>query len=326
MAAQEKIKVHYGGELYDRNFGLIDGSVKLQGIDFRYEAGDVREIFARMTLHKEFDCSEFGLIRHIMFLSNQDEPSFVGIPVFTVKAFRHRQIFVNANSGVEKPEDLAGKKVGIPAFANDSGVWVRGLLRHEYGVDTRSIIWVKGPVISPDEKWEYFKAAEPPQTKFMSAPPGLTLVNMLERGEIDALIPHRPPASFFSKGTIVRRLFPDYKEAELKYYKKTKIFPICHTVVLKREVYDKNPWVAESLFNAFEESKEKFYERRNRDPSFYSLSWPSNLEEETAIFGAKDPWTYGVDANKKTLEAFIEYLDEEGLVRRKPTLKEVYPA
>src|SRR2546423_2811875 len=227
---------------YDRTQALRDGSITLEGIDLTYIALQPAEIFWRMLQYKEFDASEMSLSNYTSLVSDGNAP-FIAIPVFPSRVFRHGYFFINTTKGIEKPADLAGKRGGVPEYSMTAAVYMRGLMQHEYGVQPSDVAWVQGRV---DRLGHHL----PSNVRLTQAPAGAELGDMLERGEIDFMMTANNPLSFRRGSPNVKRLFPNYREAEQDYYKRTKIYPIMHTVVIRRDIYDRDPWVALSMYQA----------------------------------------------------------------------------
>lgn len=302
---------------YDRTRGLLDGSIKAEGLEIIPICLPPEEAFWRQVRHKEFDVSEMSLSYYTLFRS-RGEDDFIAIPVFVSRIFRHSCIYISTKAGIEKPQDLKGKKLGLPAYQMTATVWMRGLLHHEYGVAPTDVEWFYS-------REEIFSWNPPLELKVQRIPAGATLDEMLQAGEIAALLTARRPPSFEAGSPKVKRLFPNFKEEEIAYYKKTKIFPIMHTIVIKREIYHKHPWIAQSLFNAFIQAKEKCYQEMNEAAVLkYTLPWLlSEVEEEKAILG-EDFWPYGIEPNRPTLEALVQYSHEQGLAVRLVKLGELF--
>jgi 4,5-dihydroxyphthalate decarboxylase len=267
-----------------------------------------------MIRHREFDVCEFSLAQYLVAKS-MGEP-LVAIPVFPHRRFRHSYVFVNAEAGIEKPKDLEGKRVGIRQFGNTAGLWMRGILHHYYGVNIKGIEWV-----TQDEEALPLQLGDKVQVSRVSS--GETIDALLVTGAIEAAIYPDNLPSFLRGDTAVRRLFADPKTEEIQYYQDTGIFPIMHTVVIKQETIDQFPWVARSLFDAFQKAKEICY-RRVEDPRKATLAWVMHLlEEQKGILG-EDPWAYGLDGNRKNVETLVQYAHGEGLISRKLELEELF--
>ena len=234
---------------YDRTRALADGAVRADGIELNYLSLPVEETFFRMLRYREFDACEMSLSSYVASLGKEDPP-FIAIPAFPSRFFRHSCIFVSAKSGIARPEDLKGRRIGVPEYQMTAPVWIRGILSDEYGVKVTDVEHLSGGEEEPgrDEK---LKLDLPSSIELKRIGDGQTLSAMLAAGEIDALVTARAPSTFHSTPEAVKRLFPDYVEVEKDYYRRTRIFPIMHTVVMRREVYDTNRWIAQSLYKAF---------------------------------------------------------------------------
>lgn len=301
---------------YDRTQALQDGTVQPEGIRLNYIPLQSEEIFWRMCNHQEFDASEMSLSNYISMLTQGNCP-FVAIPVFPSRFFRHSCVFINVGSGIQRPEDLKGKKVSVPEYSITAAVWVRGFLKDDYGVRVQDIQWFVGGQEEPGRK-DRMVLHLPPEIRVSRIPPDKTLNGMLESGEIDALISARIPSCFVKGSPKVRRLFPNYREVEVDYYKRTKIFPIMHVLVIRKEIYDRHPWAALSLYKAFCQAKDLAIQGMNvpSNSLAYTLPWLRvEMEELKAIFGP-DWWPYGIEPNRHTLETLIRYMREQGLIEK----------
>jgi len=308
---------------YDRTWPLRDGTVVPEGIDLNYLCLGAEEVFWRMLRHGEFDASEISLSSYLMARSRGDK-SLIAIPVFPSRMFRHSCVFVHADAGINEPGDLRGKRVGVPEYQMTAAVWIRGILQDEYGVAPGDCFWLTGG-LEHSGRVEKLSLQLPDDIRIAPIPESKTLAQMLETGEIDALFTARTPSCYAAGSPRVRRLFPDYREVETDYYRRTGIFPIMHTVVLKRELYERYPWVAQSLYKAFNQAKELAC-RSYFDTTAPRYSLPfliSTAEEMHRIFGA-DFWPYGVKTNEKTLEALLRYSHAQDLSRRKLTIEELF--
>ena len=308
---------------YDRTRALMDGSVAPDGIELVYLNQPVEETFFRMMRYREYDCSEMSLSSYTASL-NADNPPFIAIPVFPSRFFRHSCIFVSAKSGIQKPEQLKGKRVGVPEYQMTAPVWIRGILSDDYGVKVADVEHFSGGEEEPgrDEK---LKLNVPASIRLRAIPENKTLSRMLADGELDALVTARTPSTFHTEPERVKRLFPDYVEAEKAYYRRTKIFPIMHTVVIRRDVYVKNPWIAQSLTKAFSQAKAKamaLYEQTAALPAM--VPWlVAQLEEARREMGA-DWWPYGLAPNRHVLDTFLRYHHEQGLSKQRRTPEELF--
>ena len=300
---------------YDRTRALEEGTVRPDGIDLTYLRLPVEETFFRMLRHREFDVAEMSLSSYVKSMDADPSP-FVALPVYTSRQFRHAGIFVNADAGIDKPEDLRGKVVGTPEWQLTANVWIRGTLADRYGVPVDSVEYRTGGQETPG-RVEKAAVDLGERVRIFPIPAGKTLAAMLADGEIDAFQGPRVPSSFVPGGS-VRRLFPDPVAAEKQYFADTGIFPIMHVVVVRRDVYERHPWVAQSLTKALALAKEKaMAELYDASALRFMLPWLiPGLEEARALLG-EDYWSYGLQANEKVLSTFLGYHHEQGLSRRR---------
>ena len=319
----EKLFLTVGCGDYDRTHALQTGAVEAEGIKLNYIPLQSEEVFWRMGHHQEFDASEMSLSNHITMVSRGNSP-FVGVPVFPSRFFRHSSIFFNVDSGIKEPKDFKGKKIGAPEYAITAAVWIRGMLNDDFGVKTREVQWFIGGQEDPGRK-ERLQLQLPPEIQVQSIPEDKTLNGMLESGELDGLISARIPSGFAKGSPKIRRLFPNYKDVEIDYYKRTKIFPIMHVLVIRREVYERNPWVARSLFKAFCDAKNRAMETMHiSNAHAYALPWLSwEREQLREIFGP-DWWPYGIEPNGHVLESLLRYLSEQGLIKRPLKVEDIF--
>jgi 4,5-dihydroxyphthalate decarboxylase len=298
---------------YDRTQALLDGRVQPEGVELNFLPLRPGETFWRMLNHAEFDVSEMSLSSYSILRSEGDE-RFVAIPVFPSRVFRHDAIYVRSDSSLESPADLKGKRIGVGDYQMTAAVWVRGLFSHDYGVSPKDVSWVVGKPI---------RSIRPPEgLKVETLAPGETLEAMLERGEIDALVSVMMPPSL---GTRVRRLFRDWRKVEADYYRRTGIFPIMHTLVLKKALYSANPWLAVSLYRAFCKARDLALDSMyDTDALSVSLPWViDEVETSRALFGPKI-WDYSIEGSRPTLQALTSYLDEQQLTRRRMSVEELF--
>jgi len=297
--------------------------VRPEGIDLVYQNLYVEETFFRMLRNREFDAAEMSLSSYCVSLM-KDEPAFIAIPVFPSRFFRHSCIFVSAKSGIREPKDLAGKKIGVPEYQMTAPVWIRGILQDEYGVDPASCEYWTGGEEEPgrDEK---LKLDLPPKFRVRPIGPEKTLARMIAEGELDAMHTARAPSTFASSPERVKRLFENYVEVEKAYYRRTKIFPIMHTVVIRRELYEANRWIARSLYKAFLEAQRRTYEYlATTMANIAMLPWQAaHVEEARALLG-EDWWPYGFEPNRHVLETFLRYHHEQGLSKQRLKAEELF--
>ncbi len=301
---------------YDRTLPLAQGDVRPAGIDLTYLNLPVEETFFRMTRFREFEAAELSLSSYVISLG-QDAP-FIAIPVFPSRAFRHNGIYIHAGRGISQPADLAGHLVGVPEYQLTAAVWIRGILAERHGLPVPSVQYRTGGLHQPGRTDKIAHGA-PPGVRIAPIPAGQTLAGMLAEGAIDALYSPRTPAPFAAGDPRVTRLFPDPRAIEEEYYTDTGIFPIMHVVVLRRDVYQARPWLARSLYQAFEEARALTMARMAETAATrYLVPWLyADLERTQQVMGA-DFWTYGLTAgNEHTLRTFLRYSHEQGLASRR---------
>lgn len=299
---------------YDRTRALADGRVTVDGVELNYLNLPVEETFFRMLRHREFDVAEMSLSSYTLSLFHE-YPPFIAIPVFPSRMFRHSCIFVNAQSGIREPKDLIHKRVGSPEYQMTAPVWIRGILSDEYGVPVSSPRYFTGGEEEPGRP-EKIPLSLPPEFRVQPIPADKTLSQMIDSGEIDALYTARAPSTF-GRSPNVRRLFEDYPAVERAYYLKTRIFPIMHVVAIRRDVYEKHRWIAQSLVKAFTLAQRETYEDlREMGALKAMLPWLVEHVEETEKLMGRDFWPYGLDPNLRALETFLRYSHEQGLAKR----------
>jgi 4,5-dihydroxyphthalate decarboxylase len=308
---------------YDRTRALLEDRIPIDGIDLTYINIPVEETFFRMIRHREFDVAEMSLSSYTLSMFRDPKP-FVAIPVFPSRSFRHSCIFIHRNSGIREPKDLIGKRVGNPEYQLTACVWIRGILSDEYKVPVSSVTYLRGGEETPG-RTEKQSVSLPPEIRLENIPEDKTLSRMLDNGEIDAIYSPRTPSSFTPGSKNVRLLFENYETVEREYYQRTKIFPIMHTVVIRREVYEKHPWVAQSLYKAFVLAQREAYEDLYETAALkFMLPWLVRHAEETRSLMGKDFWPYGVEPNLHALGTFLRYSHEQGLAKRLLTPQELF--
>jgi len=304
--------------LYDRMLPIYRGDVKPDGINLRFipmdGSGGAREIFDRMGGGQEFDLAEMSSSEYLASLSAGNSP-FVALPVFPSRVFRHGMVTINKRSGIRSPKDLEGKRVGVPLYVMSAGTWIRGHLQHDYGVDLEKIHWIQGAVNLPGAHGHPSTLPLLKKISLEDNQSGKSLSDLLEANEIQAIVGTVLPKCYGKNPDIVR-LFPDYREIEKDLYRRTKIFPIMHLLCIKKSVYEQHPFIASSLFDAFCESKNMALERmRDLGTLQYMLPWmTADLDEIDDVFGG-DPWPYGIEPNRPTLEAYMTYLKDQHIIR-----------
>jgi 4,5-dihydroxyphthalate decarboxylase len=308
---------------YDHIRDLVHGVVRADGIALTPFVLEVEEIFHRFIKHLEWDISEVSFAKYTS-LTAQGGVSMVAIPVFPSRVFRHSSLYVRTDRGIAGPKDLEGRTVGIPEWAQTAGIYARGLLAEYYGVDLTKIRWVQAGVNQPGRA-EKVELKLPPGIRY-EARPDSSLSELLRTGEIDAAMSARVPAAFAERQPNIARLFPDYRGEEMRYFEQTGIYPIMHTIAIRRAVFERHPWVAMNLFKAFEEAKRRSAERvADVTAARIPLPWSAALAAEFAQKFGPDLFPYGVEANRPTLDAFCRFAHDQGITQRKLAPDDLFP-
>ncbi len=299
--------------LYDRMLALQTGEIKPDGIDLNFLVMDnPRQIFDRMSNNLEFDACEMSSSEFVSRYAAKKLP-FVALPVFASRVFRHGFIVVNRKF-ITSPKDLAGKRIGVPLYTQTAALFIRGLMQHDLGVDLSTIEWVQGAINEPGGYGNPSVMPLLKPVKITQNQSGKSLSDLLAAGDIHAIIGSNLPRALKRDPDVVR-LFPDYRAREQDYFRRTKIFPIMHLIVIRNDVYERHPFVATSLYNAFCAAKDRAREKMRFSGTLrYMLPWlPDDIEEIDELFGG-DCWPYGVEPNRPTLEALVGYMAEQGLI------------
>ena len=297
---------------YDRILALMDGSVQPEGIDLNMLIMQPEELFWRMLQYKEFDASELSLGAYLI-LCGRGDTRFVGIPVFPSRIFRHSTIFINTASGISAPQDLMGKRVGIPDYTLTAGLWQRGIFEEYYHVAPKDIQWFCGGLHEPGRRQRVL-FTPPAEVSLRAIDQGKTLDRMLIDGELDAIFTSRDIQSYQAGNPSVRRLWEDPETVERAYYREAGIFPIMHLIVVRRELYEQNPWIATSLYQAFEASKQICFDRMYSSTALsYSDPWSLQHLKGVRREMGDDFWPYGIEKNRHVLEKACEYAFLQGL-------------
>ena len=308
---------------YDRVRPIIDGRVRIEGCDVNYLTMPVEECFERAYFHGEFEVAEIGFSPFLIALSRGPTP-YVAVPVFLSRMFRHSAVYIRTDRCIDGPADLRGKTIGVPEYQMSAVMWFRGYLKDEFGIDTADMNWVQAGLENPGRR-DKFPLNLPANFPLVSRN-DTSLTKLLADGEIDAVMSARAPSCFTAGHDKVQRLFPDFRSVERDYYRKTGIFPIMHALGIRRDIYEKNRWLAASLFKAYLQAK------RIADADLaevtalkIGLPWVAAEYEATVAAMGPDFWSYGLnEANRKTLEAMARYSHEQGLAVRRVGVDEMF--
>lgn len=308
---------------YDRHRGIIDGSVQIDGVEPVIMTLSPEEMFFRAMRHEEFDIAELSLSSFTLRTARGDNP-YVGIPVFPSRAFRHASIIVNVNSGIEKPQDLVGKRVGIAEWQLTANVWTRAFLQDDFGVEPADITWMRGG-IEEKGRVEKLELNLSKDIHIENIKPTQTLGKMIEAGEIDAYIGPRAPLCFHPGNENLRWLFADPMKAALDYYRKSNIFPIMHLIGVKRELVKRHPWIAMALMKAFSESKRRAWELLvDTSATKVMLPFVEELVRTCQQDMGEDFWSFGIQSNAHVLRNFVEHHHAQGVSDRLVDIQELF--
>jgi 4,5-dihydroxyphthalate decarboxylase len=313
------LKVSLATNYYDRTAPIYDGRVRIEGCEVNHVLLEAPEIFHRLFKFHEFDITEMSLSSHMLTVSRETSP-YVGIPVFPLRMFRHSGVYIRTDRGIRTPQDLRGKTIGVPEFQQTANVWVRGILEDDYGVTVASVHWRSGGLEEPgrEERAEIHLASD---VDWQVIPRDRTLSDMLEKGELDAIVSPRAPTCFSRKDKCpqVEQLFPDYPAVELDYYKRNKIFPIMHMIGIRRSLVEQNPWLPVSVFKAFLKAKALIDLRHST-----ILPWAAAEYRRMQEILGEDYWSYHLEPNRHVIEAFGRYAMTQGLIKRAVAPEELF--
>jgi len=302
---------------------LVDGEVQIEGVDPTFMLQEPEEIFFRALRHADYDICELSLSSYSVKTA-AGTSAYVAIPVFPSRAFRHTSLYVNVNAGIDKPEDLKGKRIGVPEYQLTANVWVRLFLEEEYGIKASDVTWVRGGYEDPT-RVEKISLNLPKDVELVNAPEGKTISGMLEANEIDALVGPRAPSCFDRGSPNVKYLFDDPQAEAAAWYRKTRLFPIMHTLGIRRTLVEQHPWLPMSVMKAFEKSKAIALHRLT-DTSATKVTLPfieTQLRAARELMG-DDFWSYGFAANEHTLNRFLAQHHAEGLSSRLLEAKDLF--
>jgi 4,5-dihydroxyphthalate decarboxylase len=308
---------------YDRVRPLVDGAVQIDGVDPVFMLLEPEEIFFRAFRHADFDICELSMSSFAVKTANGDCP-YVGVPVFPSRAFRHNSIYIRTDRGIAAPQDLKGRRIGVPEYQVTANVWTRAVLEDEHGVKPSDVTWVRGGYDQPG-RIEKIAVTLPPDVRVQDAPAGATISGMLAAGEIDAVIGPRAPSCFLNGHPHVGWLYPDPAAAAAEWFRKTRIFPIMHILGIRRTLAEQHPWLPIAAMKAFEQSKARALAKLG-DVAASKVTLPfidEQLHAARRLMG-DDFWSYGLAANRHVLEAFLRRHHTEGLSSRQLSPEDLF--
>jgi 4,5-dihydroxyphthalate decarboxylase len=318
-----RLKLTIATSDYDHTREIACGRIPVEGCDINYLHFEVEEIFYRFVLHREWDVSEMSLAKFVGQVSG-DQPDILGLPIFPSRVFRLSSLYTRRDRGIRHARDLRGKKVGTPEWAQTASVYTRGYLTDDVGVPLSEIDWYQAGVNQPG-RMEKVTLDLPAGVK-LTPVPDRSLSEMLVAGELDAIMSAHPPQAFEQGHPDLVRVYPDYQKAEEEYYERTRIFPIMHIIAIKRGVLDENPWVARNLLTAFETARDRSVLRaKELTASRFPVPWLADAAEKWARKFGADYFPYGIEPNRRTLDAFLGWTWEQGIARRRLEVEELFP-
>lgn len=326
---EAKLTLKVAGYDLDRLKGIYTGKVGIENCDVEFQKvaiGDANT--AALGGLGTYDITEIGMNPFMLAYANEDFRDYTLIPVFPVRVFRHKSIFIHTDRGINKPQDLKGKKVGTPGYSSSSLTWIRGLLSDEYGVKPSDIKWVLSNEDSSADAAGKISAQEqmvPEGVDVTVGTAGLDESELLLSGEVDALFHAAEPKAYIQGNPSVARLFPDSRQVERQYYKKTGVFPIMHAVAIKTSLLEEHPWLAKAVFDAYSEAKTQHYMQLKKVGWAYSsLPWFAQEYEETRQLMGENFWPYGIEDNRKSLETLFRYSYEQGQTSKLLTIEDLF--
>ena len=325
----DDIQLYMGGYDVFRVKAIFDNKVTLKGCSYKIVKDEIGNINTNLfSGPQSYDVCEVGLHPFMLAYANNNFRDYTLLPIFPFRMFRHKSVFIRTDRGIKRPQDLIGKKVGTPGYSSTSLTWIRGIFQDEYGIRPEDIEWV---ISSKDSSAKLSGKASkqeqvfPDNITISQGSPGKDESELLVSGEVDALFHAVEPKAFVEGNPSIARLFPDSRKVEREYYSKTGIFPIMHVITIKTELIEAHPWLADSVFNAYSEAKTQHYLfMRQKAWAWDSLPWYSQELDETIRLMGKNFWPYGIEPNRKSLEALFRYSFEQGLSKRKLEIKDLF--
>jgi len=322
------LDITIAGYPVDHVRAIADGKVQVKGCTATFQPGKIGDLNTHVfSGPQEFEVTEIGLSPFILAYANEDFRDYSLIPVFPIRQFRHKSVFIHTDRGIERPEDLKGRRVGTPGYSSTSLTWIRGFMQHEYGVTPKDVEWVVSAADSSAKdagKVSKQERVTPEGISISVGPEGKDESQMLMDGDVDALFHAAEPKAFAAGHPKIKRLFDDSRATERDYFARTGIFPIMHAVAMRNDVIDAHPWLPEAVFNAYSQAKQMQYEAMRMQWIFGTLPWFGQEFEQTRELMGENFWPYGIEANRKTLEALFQYSYEQGLAKKRLTIEDLF--
>lgn len=323
-----KLDITIAGYPFDHVQALIDGRVQVEGCNTTFQRGKIGDLNTHVfSGPQELEVTEIGLSPFMLAYANEGFRDYSLIPVFPLRLFRHKSVFIHTDRGIKRPEDLKGRKIGTPGYSSTSLTWIRGFMQHEYGVKPEDVKWVVSAADSSAKDAGNVSKQENILPKGISVsvgPEGKDESDLLVDGDVDALFHAGEPKAFTEGHPKIKRLFSDSRSVERDYYARTGIFPIMHAVAMRNKTIEAHPWLPEAVFKAYSRAKQQQYEAMRMQWIYGTLPWYGQELHETRDLMGENFWPYGVDANRKTLEALFQYSYEQGLAKKLLTAEELF--
>ena len=324
-----KLKIRLAGYKYDRVEGLIDGRVQIERCQTQFEVARIGEMNTHVFSGPKLrEVTEIGLLPFILALANEGFSDYTLIPVFPLRVFRHKSIFIRTDRGITKPEELRGRRIATPGYSSTSLTWIRGIMQHEYGVKAEEIEWV---VSSKDSSAKASGGAsklenyQPKGISIRTGPKGKDESDLIVDGDVDALFHAAEPRAYQEGHPKIARLFADSRKTERAYFAKTGIFPIMHAVAVRKDVIRLHPWLPEAVFHAYSRAKQLTYDYMKTSAWYMtSLPWVAQEAEETRKLMGDNYWPFAIEPNRKALSALLQYSHEQGLAKRELKIEELF--
>jgi 4,5-dihydroxyphthalate decarboxylase len=325
----DKLQIRIAGYDLDRVAGLVDGRVKVKGCEHEFEIAKIGDMNTDVFSGAQSrEVTEIGLAPFMLAYANDGFRDYTLIPVFPVRLFRHKSIFIRVGSGIRKPEDLRGRRIATPGYSSTSLTWIRGIVQHEYGVRSDEIEWVlssKDSSAAESGKASKQESVLPDGLTVTRGPAGKDESDLLVDGDVDVLFHAAQPRAFIAGDPRIERLFQDSRKTEHEYFAKTGIFPIMHAVAIRKSTIDAYPWFPGAVFDAYSQAKRMNYAQMDKLGWVESsLPWFGQELEDTRRVMGKNFWPYGIEPNRKALEALFQYSYEQGLAKKRLTIEELF--
>ena len=324
------LNLRVSGYPFEHVRALIDGDVRISGCNTTFRPGKIGDLNTHVFSGPQtLDVTEIGLVPFILAYANDGFRAYSLIPVFPLRLFRHKSVFIHTDRGIEKPEDLKGRRVGTPGYSSTSLTWIRGFMQHEFGVSPKDIEWVVSAADSSAEDAGKASAQEqvvPDGISISVGPQGKDESDLLLDGDVDALFHAVEPKAFTDGHPKTKRLFNDPREVEQDYFRRTGIFPIMHAVAVRNDLIDAHPWLPKAVFDAYAQAKRQRYEAMNQEWLFGTLPWYGQALDDTRALMGENHWPYGIAENEIALNALFQYAHEQGLAKQRLTIEELFHA